>query len=558
MLHMPRSRPWGRTCLAPLVACVLLTGLGPLGAWAFDVKKIEASVYKIYTMRKKGIGTGTGFLVNGRRILVTNFHVVAEGEKYFIGYRDGRDGKLVEARVMERRSNVDLAIMETYEDLPGRALALADFEPEKLTNVVAVGFPGAADVKQDTAVHNLPELYARMREPSGFDSTLTPGMVSRIYSATNTALSETQIINARTVQHNAPINPGNSGGPLFDECGTVVGVNSFSPKGAQGLFFSIHSGEVIRLLRELNIGYAAVGHACLTASLSSGGDMVLPLIIGMAVALAVVAVVFAWRGGAAVGAVGQYMSRRLTGIRQRASAPTPREKGREPQAPMNMAQTAAALALQPFSGGKSFALEAGRTVVLGRGRQCEIVLADDTVSSTHARLEVKVQGPRLAVSDLNSSNGTFLNGSRITNAQAQAGDVLRFGSAEFTLTAGGARALSGPNLAWMLSGFDPSGRALQFELRPPAPNGRAGQGVTWTIGRDRNRAQFVIDDDSVSGAHAEITYDARQGLMLRDLGSTNGTRVDGAALGTRVITLSDAGQEIAFGAAKLRLSRLIR
>jgi len=558
MLHMPRSRPRGRTCLASFVACALLTGLGPFGAWAFDVKKIEASVYKIYTMRKKGIGTGTGFLVNGRRILVTNFHVVAEGEKYFVGYRDGRDGKLVEARAMERRSNIDLAILEAYEDLPGHALALGDFEPEKLTNVVAVGFPGAADVKQDTAVHNLPELYARMREPSGFDSTLTPGMVSRIYSATNTALSETQIINARTVQHNAPINPGNSGGPLFDECGTVVGVNSFSPKGAQGLFFSIHSGEVIHLLRELNIGYAAVGHACLTASLSSGGGMVLPLIIGMAVALAVVAVVFAWRGGAAVGAVGQYMSRRLTGIRQRAPAPARRDPGRDPPAQLNLAQTAVALSLQSLAGGKNFALEAGRTVVLGRGRQCEIVLADDTVSSTHARLEVKAQGPCLAVTDLNSSNGTFLNGSRITSAQAQVGDVLRFGNAEFKLTAGGARALSGPNLAWMLSGFDPSGRALQFELRPPAPNGRAAQGVTWTIGRDRTRAQFVIDDDSVSAAHAEISYDARQGLMLRDLGSTNGTRVDGAALGTRVITLSDAGQEITFGAAKLRLSRLIR
>src|SRR5262249_16328600 len=48
----------------------------------FDVKKIEASVCKIYTMRKKGIGTGTGFLVNGPRILVTNYHVVAGGEKY--------------------------------------------------------------------------------------------------------------------------------------------------------------------------------------------------------------------------------------------------------------------------------------------------------------------------------------------------------------------------------------------------------------------------------------------------------------------------------------------
>ena len=67
----------------------------------------------------------------------------------YVGYRDGRDGKLVEARVIDRRARHDLAVLETYEDLPGRALTLGDFEPEKLTNVVAVGFPGAADVKQD-------------------------------------------------------------------------------------------------------------------------------------------------------------------------------------------------------------------------------------------------------------------------------------------------------------------------------------------------------------------------------------------------------------------------
>jgi pSer/pThr/pTyr-binding forkhead associated (FHA) protein len=570
MLYMPPSGPRsglvGRICSSLLTVGVLLTALAQVGvASTFDVRKIEASVYKIYTMRKKGIGTGTGFLVNGRRILVTNFHVVAEGEKYFVGYRDGRDGKLIEARVVERRSNIDLAVLETYEDLPGKALVLGDFEPEKLTSVVAVGYPGAADVKQDpSAPKNLPELYAKMKEPSGFDSTLTPGMVSRIYSATNTALSETQVINARTVQHNAPINPGNSGGPLFDECGTVVGVNSFSPKGAQGLFFSIHSGEVIRFLRELNISYASVGHACMAASLAGGGGLVLPLIIGMAAALAAVAVLFAWRGGAAVGAVGQYMSRRLTGIRQRTIAPAGRNAPRQPAAQMNWAQTAAALSLQPTAGGKGFALEMGRAAVVGRGRQCEIPIEDDTVSSAHARLEINAQTQRVVVTDLNSSNGTFVNGSRINSAQAQAGDTLRFGTAEFKLTAGavaaagGARASAPANHGWMLSGFDPSGRALQFELRPPAANGRAAEAATWTVGRDRSRAQFVIDDDSVSGAHAQIIYDARQGLTLRDLGSTNGTRLDGTRLGKSVVALSDTGQEIAFGAAKLRLSRLIR
>ena len=556
---MPRSGLVGRICRAFLTAGAMLAAVAQSsGAWAFDVKKVEASVYKIYTERKNGMGTGTGFLVNGRRTLVTNFHVVVNGEKFYVGYRDGRDGKLVEARVVDRRANIDLAVIETYDDLPGTALTLGDYEPEKLTNVVAVGFPGAADVMKPGAIRTRPELFAAMKEPSGFDSTVTPGMVSRIYSATNTPLTETQVINARTVQHNAPINPGNSGGPLLDSCGTVVGVNSFSPKGAQGVFFSIHSAEVTRFLRELNIGYASVGHGCLMASLSSGGGLVLPIMIGMAVTLAVVAVIFAWRGGAAVGAVGQYMSRRLTGMRRR-DGDEPRRGSDRQAAPRQsasaLATTAAALSLQPVAGGRAFALDAGRAVVVGRGRQCEVVVDDDTVSSAHARLELNAQGHLVTIADLQSSNGTYVNGKRITNAQAQTGDAVRFGSAEFKLITGTGSAANGVQSAapgWMLSGFDTAGRALQFELRPLT------EAKTWTIGRDRNRAQFIIDDDSVSGAHAQITYEPRQGLSLRDLGSTNGTRVDGAPLGGRIVALSDTGQEIIFGAAKLRLSRLIR
>ena len=60
-----------------------------------------------------------------------------------------------------------------------------------------------------------------------------------------------------------------------------------------------------------------------------------------------------------------------------------------------------------------------------------------------------------------------------------------------------------------------------------------------------------------TGTHVEITFNAGQGLHLRDLGSTNGTQVDGVAIGKSVTPLSETGQEIMFGAAKLRLSRLI-
>jgi pSer/pThr/pTyr-binding forkhead associated (FHA) protein/S1-C subfamily serine protease len=532
-------------------------------ACAFDVKKVEASVFKIYTWRfnaKKGMGSGTGFLVNGRRILVTNYHVIANGEKYYIGYRDGRDGKLVEARVVERRAHIDLAILEAYEDLPGKALTLGDYEPEKLANVVAVGYPGAADVKQDPTVRSLPELYQAMKEPSSFDSTITPGMVSRIYSATNTALSETQVLNARTVQHNAAINPGNSGGPLFDACGAVVGVNSFFPKGAQGVFFSIHAGEVTRFLREQNIAYSTIGRPCLSASLSSGSGLMIPLLVAMSAALALAAMFFAMRKGHSMATIGQYVSG-LTRMRRPPALLT--REARTPVPLMNWANPAGAISLQSTAtDGQSYGLDGGRALVVGRGRQCEIAIDNDTVSTSHVRLQYNPQSQLVAVTDLGSSNGTFVNGSRVTSAQAQVGDLLRFGTAEFRLAAGAApappanRAL--PSRGWMLSGFDPSGRALQFELRPTPESGGTGDATTaWTIGRDRNRAQFLIDDASVSGAHAQIAYVPREGLILRDLGSTNGTRIDGEALGARVVTLKDTGQEIAFGAAKLRLSRLL-
>lgn len=205
-------------------------------------------------------------------------------------------------------------------------------------------------------------------------------------------------------------------------------------------------------------------------------------------------------------------------------------------------------------------------LVVGRGHKAQIVIDGDTVSSMHARLQLSSAGDRLTISDLGSSNGTYLNASRITTAQAQLGDVIRFGTAEFKLMSGGSgssadagpRRSGVPDNGWMLSGFDPAGRAVQFELRPMVENGSAGEATTsWVFGRDRNRAQFVIDDSSVSGAHAEITYVPNQGLTLRDLGSTNGTRVDGEVLGNRTVSLNEMGQEITFGAAKLRLSRLV-
>jgi pSer/pThr/pTyr-binding forkhead associated (FHA) protein len=72
-----------------------------------------------------------------------------------------------------------------------------------------------------------------------------------------------------------------------------------------------------------------------------------------------------------------------------------------------------------------------RPAILGRSRACDLVLVDDSVSRRHAM--VVWDGERIVLSDLGSTNGTFLNGRRIMRAEVQPGDRLRLGDLDLVL-----------------------------------------------------------------------------------------------------------------------------
>jgi hypothetical protein len=78
-----------------------------------------------------------------------------------------------------------------------------------------------------------------------------------------------------------------------------------------------------------------------------------------------------------------------------------------------------------LNAGKSYALTK-TTLVLGRDASCDIVLDDANVSRQHAQLTQDVIGT-WKLTDLNSTNGTLINGNRVTNALLRDGDGITIG-----------------------------------------------------------------------------------------------------------------------------------
>lgn len=70
--------------------------------------------------------------------------------------------------------------------------------------------------------------------------------------------------------------------------------------------------------------------------------------------------------------------------------------------------------------------------LIGRGKDCTIVILDPSVSRMHTKISVD-EDARLRVEDLRSSNGSFLNDQRIESAYLKHGDRLRAGNVEFAV-----------------------------------------------------------------------------------------------------------------------------
>ena len=81
------------------------------------------------------------------------------------------------------------------------------------------------------------------------------------------------------------------------------------------------------------------------------------------------------------------------------------------------------------TGDQTIDLPASGSVLVGRAATSDVPIYDPTISRRHAEVQLAPSG--VQVRDLGSSNGTFLNGARISNATAADGDVVTFGKVAF-------------------------------------------------------------------------------------------------------------------------------
>lgn len=72
-----------------------------------------------------------------------------------------------------------------------------------------------------------------------------------------------------------------------------------------------------------------------------------------------------------------------------------------------------------------------RTTVLGRSRECDVVVADTNVSRNHA--EIRHVGATYVLVDLKSTNGTRVNGRRVSRHQLEDGDVIEVGTTQIVV-----------------------------------------------------------------------------------------------------------------------------
>ncbi|WP_240616715.1 trypsin-like peptidase domain-containing protein [Sphingorhabdus sp. YGSMI21] len=243
------------TLLLSILTATLLTG--PAQADPADISAASRSVVRVVLAAKDGskvafVGHGSGFAVAPDKI-VTNAHVVEiarQESSVVIGIIPSQGGTSYGGKIIAYSPGNDLALIQVLDG--GRLPPMTIFGGPVAdgADVVAIGYPGSVDRAQGL---DLDDLINPM-SPVKTTGTVSGGRTTKQFD---------------TILHTAPIASGNSGGPLIDNCGRVLGVNSFGSisEGNDAEFgFAVSAREILNFLRQTNLKAGSTATPCRSAA----------------------------------------------------------------------------------------------------------------------------------------------------------------------------------------------------------------------------------------------------------------------------------------------------
>jgi S1-C subfamily serine protease len=191
-----------------------------VGITSTVTREVDAFPFGFGSYSEEMNGVGTGIIVDESGYILTNSHVVRDGEagKITVLLPDSRE---VEGQVLWYERRLDLAIVKV-EATGLKAATLGDSDSMNIGSyVAAIGNPLGLEFRSSISQGVI----------SGLDRTIVTSDASDYSSA--------PVQMEGLFQVDAAINQGNSGGPLVNSKGEVIGINTAKTQSGEGMGFAI-------------------------------------------------------------------------------------------------------------------------------------------------------------------------------------------------------------------------------------------------------------------------------------------------------------------------------
>ena len=215
------------------------------------------------TQSSESEGVGSGIIIgkkDGKILIVTNNHVVADAKSLSVGFVDG---KSVSATIRGTDSDADLAVVEVNTK---------DMKSSTLKKIAVITLGDSSKLKTG-------ERAIAIGNALGYGQSVTGGYIS--------ALNREVQLTDKTmtlIQTDAAINPGNSGGALLNSKGELIGINTvkYSSEDVEGMGYAIPINTAKPIINKLikneatsesEQAYLGVSGQTIDSSMASQFDM---------------------------------------------------------------------------------------------------------------------------------------------------------------------------------------------------------------------------------------------------------------------------------------------